>query len=133
MASGAYNYFKAHVMDGTFNLPSDTLKAVLMNDSHSFDPDNDEWSDVSANAVAGTEKTLANVTVAEDDTGDRGYFDADDLEWTSATFTVYHLVIYDDSTTNDNLVLSLDFGGAQQVTNGTFRVEWDADGILEIT
>ena len=133
MASGAYNYFKAHLMDATFNLPSDTLKAVLMDDSHAFNPDHDQWSEVSANAIAGTEKTLTNVTVAKDDTGDRGYVTADDLEWTGASFTAYHLVIYDDSTANDNLIVSLDFGGAQQTTNGTFRIEWDAGGILEIT
>lgn len=139
MASGVYNQFKAEVMKGTYNLPSDTIKCALLNNSHAFDADNDGWSSVSANEISGTGytaggTTLANVAVTADDTDDEGVFDADDAAWSSSSFTAYHAVIYDDTTTTpaDALICSIDFGGAQTVTSGTFTIQWAAEGIVNI-
>ena len=50
---------------------------------------------------------------------------------TAATFTAYHAVIYDTSVSND-LIASIDFGGAKAVVAGTFTIQWDAAGIITL-
>lgn len=139
MASGVYNNFKAELMNGSYDLGSggDTIKVALLDNSHSFTPEDDVWSDISANEVSGTGysaggATLANQAVSIDDTDDEGVWDADDVSWTTASFTAYHAVIYDTSVTND-LILSIDFGGEQTVTSGTFTIQWNTEGILNLT
>lgn len=139
MASGVYNQFKAELMNGTYDLPSDTVKVALLDNSHSFNADNDGWSSVSANEVSGTGytaggATLGTVTVTADDTDDEGVFDAADASWSSSSFTAYHAVIYDDTPTSpaDPLVCSIDFGGAETVSSGTFTIQWASEGIVNI-
>jgi len=140
MASGIYNRFKANLMSGAVNLDSggDTIKVALLDDNHSFVADHDTWSDVSANEISGTGytaggETLTNQSVTQDDTNDKAVFDADDVSWTSATFTAYHAVLYDDTLASDDLICSIDFGGAKSVSNGTFTIQWDADGIITLS
>lgn len=140
MASGVYNQFKGELMNKVYDLEADTLKIILLNNSHSFNADHDGYSAVSANelSTAGgytqNSKTLASGTVTVDDTDDEGVFDAADVAWTSASFTAYHAVIFDDTPTSpaDPLVCSIDFGGAQTVTAGTFTIVWAAEGIINI-
>ena len=138
MASGIYNRFKANLMNKEVDLEADTIKVALLDDSHSFNADNNTWSDVSANEISGTGYTaggeeLTNKSVTQDDTNDKAVFDADDVSWSSATFTAYHAVLYDDTLANDDLICSIDFGGAKSVSNGTFTIQWDADGIITLS
>lgn len=144
MASGVYNYFKTFLMDGTYNLANggDSIKCMLLNNSHTFVPENDGWADVSANEISGSgypngdSNVLQGQSIAIDDTDDEGVFDATDIAWTSASFTAYHAVIYDDTPTSpqaDPLICSIDFGGAQTVAAGTFTIQWDTEGIINLT
>jgi hypothetical protein len=143
MSSGVYNFLKSEVMVGYYNLDTggDDIKAALMDNNHVFTPENDGWADVSANEITGTGysspgESLANQVVSIDDVDDEGVFDADDVQWTSATFTAYHCVLYDNTPTSpqaDPLMCSIDFGGAQQVTSGTFTIQWATEGIIKIT
>jgi len=143
MASGIYNAFKEAVLNGAVNLGSggDTIKCALLDNNHSFDADkatNSGWADVSVNEISGTGYTaggqaLTNQSVSCDDTDDEGVFDADDVQWTNATFTAYHAVLYDDTHASDLLIASIDFGGAISVTNGTFTIQWDSEGIVNLT
>lgn len=141
MASGIYNQFKAEVMKKTLDLVNDTVKVSLMTTSHAFDADNDGWSSVSANELSTAGgytaggATLGSKTVTADDTNDKGVFDAADTAWTTATFTAYHAVIWDDTPTSpaDPLIASIDFGGAKSVSSGTFTILWHANGIFDIS
>jgi hypothetical protein len=47
--------------------------------------------------------------------------------------TAYHAVLWDDLAGSDELICSIDFGGAQTCTNGTFTIEWHTNGILTLT
>jgi len=58
-------------------------------------------------------------------------FSGTNTAWTSATFTAYHAVLWDD-TADDSLICSFDFGGAKSVTAGTFTIQWHEDGILNL-
>lgn len=142
MASGIYNNWKAKVMTGRYNMGSggDTLKVILLNNSHTFTAENDVYADISANELATAGgytaggATLGSQTVSIDDTDDEGFFDAADTAWTTATFSAYHAVIYDDTVTtpDDDLICSIDFGGVKTVTAGTFTIQWAAEGIINI-
>ena len=139
MAEGIYNRVKANLFNKLVDLGNggDIVKVALLNNSHAFDPDDDIWTDVSANEIetSGTgysQKTLANQSVTQDDTNDVAKFDADDVQWTTATFTAYHAVIYDDTLGSDDLIGSIDFGVGKSVTGGTFTIQWSSDGIIEL-
>ena len=141
MASGIYTYFKAHILDAEYDLSNggDSIKVILLDNSHGFTATHDSYSDISANELAAAggytqnDEVLANQAVSIDDGDGEGVFDADDVAWTSATFTAYHCVLYDDTHATDKLICSIDFGGAQTVTAGTFTIQWDTEGIINIT
>lgn len=126
-------------MKKTVDMVNDTIKIMLLNSSHAFNADHDEKADVVANEISGTGytaggATLASKTVTVDNTDDEGVFDAADASWTTASFTANHAVIYDDTLTSpaDMVIASIDFGGAQQVTSGTFTIQWATEGIINI-
>ena len=134
MASGVYNRFKANLMNKVVDLEADTIKVALLNNSHSFTAGDNTWSQVSANELANGNgyttggATLASMVVTQAATTS---WDAADVSWTTATFTAYHAVIY-DTTASDNLICSIDFGGAQSVASGTFTIQWNASGIITL-
>ena len=132
MASGIYNRFKANLMNKIVDLEADTIKVALYDDSHSFTATDTGYTTTNELATAGGYTqggaTLASKAVTEAATTK---WDADDRNWTTATFTAYHAVIY-DSTASDDLIASIDFGGAKTVTAGTFTIQWDAAGIINL-
>jgi len=139
MASGVYNRAKANLMNALMDMGTggDTIKVLLLDSSHSFDADDDVLADVSANEVetSGTgyeQKTLANQSVTQDDANDVAKFDANNLSWTSASFTARHAVIYDDTIGTDDLICSIDFGDDEVVLNGTFQINWSSSGIIQL-
>lgn len=134
MASGIYNRFKANLMNKVVDLEADSIKLALLDNSHSFSAAHNVWSDVSANEVSGTNYTaggaaLSGAAVTQAATTK---FDANDVTWTSGTFSAYHGVLYDDTVGTDDLIASIDFGGEQQVTAADFTVSWHADGIITL-
>ena len=135
MASGIYNRFKANLMNKVVDLEADTIKVILLNNSHSFTATHNVLTDISANELAGSGgyttggATLASGAVTQAATTK---FDATDVSWTSATFTAYHAALYDDTVATDDLIASIDFGGAQAVSSGTFTIQWHADGIITL-
>lgn len=135
MASGIYNRFKADLMNKEQDLEADTIKVILLGNSHSFTATHNVYSDISANelATAGgytqNTKALANKAVTQAATTK---FDADDVAWTSATFTAYHCVLYDDTQSTNDLICSIDFGGAVTVSAGTLTIQFDSAGIITL-
>lgn len=132
MASGVYNRFKANLMNKEVDLEGDTIKIALYDNSHSFTAADTDYTTSNELATTGgyTQggQALDNKSVTEAATTK---WDADDEVWTSSTFTAYHAVIYDTSVTND-LIASIDFGGAQTVLSGTFTIQFDSDGIITL-
>jgi len=133
MASGIYNRFKANLMNKVVDLEGDTIKVALLDDSHAFSATDNVWGDVSANEISGTGYTAGGATLGTKAVTQAATtkWDAADTEWTSATFTAYHAVIY-DTTATSNLIASIDFGGAKTVSSGTFTIIWDGDGIITL-
>ncbi len=132
-----YQRFMANLMDKLVDLGTggDTIKVALMATGHSASTAADNtWADVSANEMSGTGYTaggsnLAGQTVAQ---GSSAVWDGTDLAWTTATFSAFYAVLYDDTLAGDDLICSFDFGGVQAVTAGTFTIEWNASGIITL-
>ncbi len=134
MASGIYNRFKANLMNKEVDMEADTIRVALLDTNHSFTATNNTWADVSANEISGTGYTangeaLANKAVTQASTTK---FDADDVTWSTGTFTAYHAVIYDDTLAGNDLICSIDFGGAQTVSAADFQIVWDSAGIVTL-
>lgn len=134
MASGIYNRFKANLLNKEIDLEADTIKVMLLNNSHAFTATHNQKSEIVANEITGTGYTaggavLANKAVTQAATSK---WDADDTAWTSASFTAYHAVIFDDTLINDDLICSIDFGAAKTVSAGTFTIQWHIDGIITL-
>jgi len=133
MASGIYNELKADLMNKNRDMINDDFKVALMDDNHAFNDTHINFSDVSGNEISGTGytaggETLSNKSVTK---GSTTKWDADDVSWTDADFSAYHAVIY--ASSSGNLIASIDFGGEQTVSNGEFKIEWDADGIITLS
>lgn len=133
MASGIYNRFKANIMNKEVDLEADTINIALYDTNHAFTASDTDYTTDNELATTGgyTQggQALDNKAVTEAATTS---WDADDEAWTSATFEAHHAVIYDTSVTND-LIASIDFGGAKTVSAGTFTVQFDATGIITLT
>ncbi len=134
MASGVYNRFKANLMNKIVDLEADVIQVALLDNSHTFTAANNVWTDVSANEISGTGyvangEVLAGAGVTQAATTK---FDGTDTAWTTATFTAYHAVLWDNTVATDDLICSFDFGGAKTVTAGTFTIQWHANGIITL-
>lgn len=129
---------------------ADSFKAALYNNT--ITPDNDvtaansaynvgQWA--TANEVfeagqwaqGGVALTSPSLNVG---TADVVFFDAADVVSGSAAdlANVYGCLVYDDTLTTpvaDQGVCYNYFGGANSVVNGTFTVQWSANGIWRIT
>jgi hypothetical protein len=106
-----------------------------MDNVHTFDPTHNLWADVSANEISGTGYTANGVVLAGAGVtqGATTKFDGTDSQWTTATFTAYYAVLWDNTMVGDDLICCFDFGGAKTVTAGTFTVQWHANGIITLT
>lgn len=137
MASGVYNVFKGNLMNKVVDLEADDIYVALYDNSHAFTATDTDYTTTNELSTAGgytqgsdATNLLASksVTVAA-----TTKWDATDHAWTSATFTAYHAVLWDDTVgATNNLIVSLDFGGAKTVNNGTFTIVWDSDGIITL-
>lgn len=143
MASAIYNRFKYQQLGDTgvtpTNLKTDTIKISLHTSSYTPDIDTHEFFDDVTNEVTGTGYTAGgntlSVTTSQDNTNDKGVFDATDTSWTTATITARYAVIYKDTGTPSTspLVCYLDFGSDFTSSGGTFLITFHADGIINIT
>jgi len=131
-SSGIYNIFKANLMNKVVDLEVDTIKVALMGSTHDFTAADTAYITDNELAAAGEYTqggyTLTAMTVAGTTTV---AWDAEDAAWAGATFTAYGALVY-DSTTADNPICTIDFGGAKTVAAGTFTIEWDAAGIITL-
>lgn len=134
MASGMYDRFKANLMNKECDLEADIIKVMLLDDSHGFTATHNQKSEIVANEISGTGYTAGGAALASKAVtqGASTKWDAADVEWTGATFTAYHAVIYDDDLASDDLIASIDFGGAKPVSAGTFKIQWHVNGIVTL-
>jgi hypothetical protein len=144
MASFLYNAGADAIRQGgAIDWDTDTIKIMLVDNTHTPDADHDHIDDISADEISVTgyvggfagagRKTLASCTVTKNTTDDRIVYDAaDPSAWTlSAGVTIGGAVVYwhdtDDATSIP--IAFLDF--TDTATNGgTFTIAFDAAGVF---
>lgn len=139
-----YNNFKEQVMEGEFDLKTggDQLKVMLVSghtpniDTHTTyaNVSADEYG--TASGYTATGKTLAGQDVTQDDTNDRGVFDATDLTWSSlgplSPALPTHAIMYDDTHASDLLIAYWELG-TTATNGGDYTLQWGANGIILLT
>jgi hypothetical protein len=158
MAWTSSEIFRAFIADVVENIAAfdvgsggDTIKVPLYNNS--ITPDQDaaaastayntgQWANTNEVYEAGEwaqgGQTLGTQSVNRA-TAATVFMDADDTASTGSTAdlaNVYGCLVYSDTLTTpvaDQGICFNYFGGVQSVTNGTFTVVWDANGIWRIT
>lgn len=141
MADTIYHNWFARIMSGGQNCAAsgNAFKLALFTDVRAaIDPDATAYA--VTNEVAGTGYTAGgfaftntNNSVTDDDTNNYTVFDiAQDAVWSSSTITARWADLYNSTDTN-NLVCCFDFGANKSSSNGTFTVQFSANGVLRLT
>ena len=139
MADFVFDKAKKYIGDGTIDLDDDALKIMLLADTYTPDSSDSVKADIVAHELAGAAGyntggyELQSVTWTEVD----GVvsLDADDPEWTSASFTSRYAVVYSDTPASpaDPLICLLDFGENKTALGGNFYVNFHASGICQVS
>lgn len=125
--------FKKDLLLGDHHLDSDTIHIALYTSSATLAASTDGY--ITSNEVAnGNGYTTGGVALASksvDENSTSGVFDADDPEWTSATFTangalIYNKTLGDASSNARGAIAVLAFGGDFTVAGGTFKIVFPA-------
>ena len=125
--------FKEDLLNKEMDLGADTIKIALYTSSATLDATTTAYT--ATNEVSGSGYTATGYTLQNQVVGTSGvvaYFDADDPEWTSASFTTAGALIYNDTLVGKNAIAVLSFGGDFTVTSGTFRIVFPAPGTAAI-
>jgi len=142
-----YNNFKELVMEGIYDLSTggDTLQFTLHT---GYTPNIDThllWGTAGVSSTeygagagyAANGKVLANQDVTQDDTNDRGEFDADDAVWTSlgalTPATPSHCILWDNTPASpvDPLICYWELG-TTATNGGDYTIQFGA-AIIRLT
>lgn len=140
MAVSAYTYAQANLNAflGNINDLNDaatTVNCALMADTYTPAQNTDDaWADISADEISGTGysadgQEISNKSMTQ--SGGDAVFDGDNVAWTSSTLDARYAVIYEAGS--GKLLAYVDFGEVKSSSNGTFEIQWNADGIFKIT
>lgn len=130
-----YYDFPLQCMRGTHDLENDTIKAALVT---GYTPDQSadtEWADISANEESGTGYTAGGVTIAITLTTDGGTgktkADGPDPSWTGLDVgTPSHLIFYNDTAANKNLICAYELG--RPSNGGNYTAQINAGGLFDL-
>ena len=139
MASVIYNSFKSDTQKGLIDLSTDDIKVMLVTSTYVADIDahtkrSDITNEVSGTGYVSGGKSLTGLSVTQNNTTDKGVFDADDLTWATSTITARGAVMYKNTgvAANDNLIAYIDFTSDKISTDGNFNINWDTAGIITL-
>jgi len=138
-----YNSFKRSIFDaGPIDFQAvpaaDNVHVALLVNTYTPDIDAHEFfSDVSAHEVAAAGPyvvgglTLAGKSATQDNTNDRGIFDANAPSWAASTITARYAVLVEWTgvAATSRLICYWDFGEDKITTNETFSIPWHNNGI----
>lgn len=120
--AGVYNRGKFIIADGSLVWTGDTIRALLVDASYVYDPDDNFVSDISGELTDASyaRQTLGNKGVTEDDTADEAWLTADPVDYgaldneTPAGQVLFKFVTND----GDSPVVAFSDGGFGAVANG---------------
>jgi len=142
MAAGSFTLYhsaKKDILDGTIDLDTNTIKAILVTSSYTPSTAHDTYSDVSATECGNSDysaQTLAGKAFTE--SGGTVKYDSTDVTYgTSVSITAKYLILVKQSggslAASDKLVGYVDLdtgGGSATSTSSDYIVRWNANGIF---
>lgn len=140
MANIVFNSFKRDIANGSIDLDTDTIKVMLVTSSYTPNQDSHSKRSDVTNEVTGTGysaggASLANKTVTQDNTNNKGVFDADNITWSTSTITARGAVLYKSrggASSADELICYIDFGSDYSSSSGDFTITFGVSGILTL-
>lgn len=135
MANLVTNKAKFDIMKN--DLSAVTLKVMLLTSSYTPAATHNFVSDCVANELSGAgyaRKTLASVTITEDDTNGVAYLDAADVTWTAINAgTAKYIALFRSTGVDSTSPLYGVIDITSLVTNGSdVTITWPATGILQL-
>ena len=131
MANIVPDSFKTDLLGGTFDFDSSggsTFKLALYTDISGFSTSTTAYTTTNEVSSSGTGYTAAGNTLTNNGVAvasNIAYVDFADLTFSSVTLTADSALIY-KSSSNNEAVLVLDFGGDKTATNGDFVIQFPA-------
>jgi len=122
------NSFKRELFEGLHDLQAagNSFKMALYDNTATLTAATTVYTVSGELASAGNYVTAGNVLTAIDPVLDTGTAICDfvDEVWSTATFTAYGALIYNDTAALNEACVVLDFGGAKTATAGDFTVQF---------
>lgn len=130
MTVGAFTLFnvgKENIINGSYDLDGDTIKAMLLTSDYTPSVSDDEdLADIVANECSNGDYARQTVALTIDESSGSVTVGSDDISFGSAvTITAKYLVLYDDTDGSDGLIGYVDLdteGGSVSSVGGLFRV-----------
>lgn len=138
MASQHYNKYKLEALKGSIALLTDTIKIALIKSTYTPNIDTDVFfGDINSNESSGSNYTAGGLTMSnkattQDNTNDRGVYDADDAVWSNVTFTDARWAViykYTGNNATSPLIAVIDLSTTQSASADTFTINFAAAGI----
>ena len=135
-----YNSFRRDILNG-IKLDTDPIRVILVDASYvpNIDTDTTYGSVTSAEVpgVAGYATSgmlLTNSTLSADNIGDKGVWNADPVVWSPVTVTAGGAILYKEtgSSATSPLITYIGFNAPKTANNGSFTVQWNAQGIINL-
>ena len=129
MANIVPDSFKTDLLKGTFNFDSSggsTFKLALYTDISGFSTSTTAYTTTNEVSSSGTSYTAGGNTLTNNGvavSSNIAFVDFADLTFSSVTLSAVGALIYKSSSGNE-AVLVLDFGGTKTATNGDFVVQF---------
>lgn len=143
MATAAlYGGFILSLLNKEIDLDTDPIRVRLHSSAYTPNQDTHRYvSDLTnelatAGGYTAGGATLSGVTVTYNASTNVVTFDANDVSWSSATFTARYATLAGHAQATDAtrpLIGYQNFTTDQSVSNGTFTIQWNAGGIFTIT
>ena len=129
-----YDSYEDDLLQGNIDLENDTIKVALVTSSYTPSAAHDFFDDITNELSTAGGYTAGGATLGTK-TVTGGVFDAADTMWTSATFTCAYGIVYKDTGVagTSPLIGYIDFDGDQSPADQTFKIVWNAGGIITIS
>jgi len=121
------NNFRKHILNGSINLSSDTIKMALYS-GQSHDQNTGAYTatgQVSGSGYSAGGATMSGASQTTDTTNHVSFYDWNDVSWSSSTITADSCLVYSDTVSSPTADVSIyvgSFSGSKSSSSGTFSV-----------